>query len=221
MFNVYFAGDLFDHKHITGNRILADYIEKTSQGLYKCILPQDWEGALNSPVQIRNKDIQMVAQADCVLFNFDGPDLDSGTVVEFMLAKMLDIPVVLLRTDCRNGGYLEGEDWNLMVLGYPRSIILKHPALMMYNTHGLAETHSIIAQSVIEGLEQVKKQESLFCSYEEIFAAYQHVIKMCGANLNGVLPAALIQEIIVSKIQKNIYPSYAVHSSFVCNFLSQ
>lgn len=68
------------------------------------------EGASIKTIDIRNRDIKAVMEADLVFFNFDGTDLDSGTVVEFMIAKMLDIPAVLLRTDCRNGGYLGGED---------------------------------------------------------------------------------------------------------------
>jgi nucleoside 2-deoxyribosyltransferase len=114
MYKIYFAGDLFDHKHLTGNVVLARAIEQFSQNRYCCMLPQDWEGeAALAAVDIRNRDIKAVVEADLVLFNFDGPDLDSGTVVEFILAKMLDIPTVLLRTDCRNGGYLHGDDWNL------------------------------------------------------------------------------------------------------------
>ena len=114
--NVYYAGDLFDHKHITGNHLLAQAIETVSNGRYQCMLPQNWEGAAHSTgTAIRNKDIAAVIRADFVLFNFDGTDLDSGTVVEFMIAKMIDVPVVLLRTDCRVGGYFFGDDWNLML----------------------------------------------------------------------------------------------------------
>ena len=42
-FTIYFAGDLFDHKHLIGNAILASYIETRSEGQYKCIVPQDLE----------------------------------------------------------------------------------------------------------------------------------------------------------------------------------
>ncbi|MCF7899189.1 hypothetical protein K9L05_00900 [Candidatus Babeliales bacterium] len=44
MYNIYFAGDLFDQKHITGNFLLAKQIEKIPNYKYKCMLPQDWEG---------------------------------------------------------------------------------------------------------------------------------------------------------------------------------
>ena len=202
---IYFAGDLFDQKHITGNFLLAQSIEKISNSAYKCILPQDWESSLKSAIDIRNKDIKSVMQADMILFNFDGTDLDSGTVVEFIIAKMLDIPTVLLRTDFRRGGYLFGDDWNLMVGGYPRCDIVKHSSIVMYNDLGLEKTHDTIAQSIIKAFEQVKEKQSLLNSYEEIFCAYKHVIKMCGSELDKIITPQLLNKIIDAKIKKGIY----------------
>jgi hypothetical protein len=92
-----------------------------------------------------------------------------------MIAKMLDIPAVLLRTDFRNGGQLFGDDWNLMAIGYPRCTIVKHPALTMYNDLGLEKMHRTIAQSIINAFDKVVKEKPLLSSYEEIFYAYQHV----------------------------------------------
>jgi nucleoside 2-deoxyribosyltransferase len=214
-FDIYFAGDLFDQKHITGNLLLARQIEAESNNNYKCILPQDWEGALNSAIDIRNRDIQSVTQADLVLFNFDGVDLDSGTVVEFMIAKMLDIPAVLLRTDFRNGGYLFGDDWNLMVAGYPRCEIVKHPSLVTYNALGLEETHRVIARSIIKALQNVAQKNTLLDSYEKIFFAYQHVITMCGSGLEQLIDPQMVQTIITAKIEKNIYALNTAHQKAI------
>ena len=41
---------------------------------------------------------------DLCILNYDGPELDSGTVVEFMVSKFADIPSVIVRTDFRNAG---------------------------------------------------------------------------------------------------------------------
>ena len=41
-------------------------------------------------------------ECDLALFNFDGTELDSGTVVEFILAKFLDVPSVIMRSDLRS-----------------------------------------------------------------------------------------------------------------------
>lgn len=215
MYNIYFAGDLFDQKHLTGNYLLAKSIEQLSNNQYKCMLPQNWEGALTSSVEIRNNDIRRLLQADLVLFNFDGVDLDSGTVVEFMIAKMLDIPAVLLRTDFRNGGYLFGEDWNAMVAGFPRCIVVKHHSLMMYNEHGVDGMHKAIAQSVVEAFKKAAMESSLFTSYEEIVAAYQYVLKMCGSRLGQLVTPSMVQELIAAKIEKAIYAKTIVKPDLV------
>ena len=205
VYNVYFAGDLFDQKHLTGNFLLAQNIEKLSDGKYKCNLPQDWEGKENSAVEIRNRDIESIMKSDLAIFNFDGMDLDSGTVVEFMVAKALDIPCVLLRTDFRNGGYLFGDDWNLMVSNYPRSGIVKHLAITIYNSFGLTETHNLISKSIIETFEKVMKENSLFNSRDKIVSAYQHVVKMCGGGLDKIIDDKVIYKIVDSKIKKHVY----------------
>ncbi|MBM3886480.1 hypothetical protein FJ364_00995 [Candidatus Dependentiae bacterium] len=206
MYKVYFAGELFDQKHIVGNHLLAKRIEEASDSLYQCTLPQNWEGHLSDIVDIRNNDIKAIMQADFVLFNFDGPDLDSGTVVEFVIAKMLDIPAVLLRTDSRNGGHLAGDDWNTMLAGYPRCIVVKHPALVLYNSVGIEQMQQVIAQSVIAACQKVKKQMSIMSSYEEIWYAYHHVIKMCGGGLAQIISQEVLRDMIMIKIHNGIYP---------------
>ena len=42
-YTIYFAGELFDHKHLIGNALLAAHIERLSNGRYRCVLPQDLE----------------------------------------------------------------------------------------------------------------------------------------------------------------------------------
>ena len=112
---IYHAGDLFDFKHLSGNRLLSDAVQKVSHGFYQTILPQDTEGNQLRNTSIRNGDLELVMSCHLALFNFDGTDLDSGTVVEFMITKMLDIPCVLLRTDFRNAGdqTVSSDPWNL------------------------------------------------------------------------------------------------------------
>lgn len=208
MFKIYFAGELFDHKHILGNKILAQRIEAAANNIYKCILPQNWEGALDDIIDIRNNDLKAIIEADFVLFNFDGPDLDSGTAVEFIIAKMLDIPAILLRTDSRGGGHLANEDWNLMVAGYPRCVVVRLSGLELYNTVGLDGMEQKIVESILIALQKVQAQPSVMSSYEEIWTAYQHVIKMSGGNLEKIVPVSLLREIIIAKGRKGIYSSF-------------
>ena len=102
--DVYFAGELFSAKHIIGNAVLAAAIETVSEGRFSCILPQALEQRGTTPRAIRDQDLEAVYRSDVALFNFDGTEVDSGTVVEFMFAKFLDIPSVILRTDFRAAG---------------------------------------------------------------------------------------------------------------------
>ena len=107
-FTVYLAGDLWTHKDLIGNALLGEYIKKVSRGRYECVLPQDLEEPVHRTVDIRNLDLKHVMICDMAIFNFDGSNLDAGTVVEFMYAKMLDVPCLILRTDFRSAG--EGAD---------------------------------------------------------------------------------------------------------------
>jgi nucleoside 2-deoxyribosyltransferase len=121
MYSIYFAGELFTAKHLIGNSALAAAIEQASAGEFVCRLPQTLEQRSNSARQIRDQDLETLIDCDLAIFNFDGPEIDSGTVAEFMVAKFADIPSLLLRTDFRKGGD-QGEDpWNLMMSFYPRT----------------------------------------------------------------------------------------------------
>ena len=133
-YTVYFAGALFTHKDLLGNVQLAAAVEEASAGRYVCILPQHFAQTTMPAVDIRNQDLKHVMTCDLALFNFDGTDLDSGTVAEFMFAKFLDIPAVLLRTDFRLAGDqpLPGDAWNLMCSFYPRTRVIQLHAMTEY-----------------------------------------------------------------------------------------
>jgi nucleoside 2-deoxyribosyltransferase len=80
MFSVYFAGELFSAKHLIGNAMLANAIARRSQRRFVSVLPQALEQRQNEPKSIRDQDILAPLDCDLALFNFDGPELDSGTV---------------------------------------------------------------------------------------------------------------------------------------------
>ncbi|MCZ6874878.1 MAG: nucleoside 2-deoxyribosyltransferase [bacterium] len=171
-FTVYFAGALFNHKDLTGNALLAAHIEQVSEGRYVCILPQDLEQATKRAVDIRNQDLKQVMTCDLALFNFDGSELDSGTVVEFMFAKFLDIPAVILRSDFRLSGDQgkDGDAWNLMCSFYPRTRIVQVNAIAWYQqaqqeADSLQDaTHRLyrrLADAVTENLDRVRQEAAL------------------------------------------------------------
>jgi hypothetical protein len=130
-YSVYFGGELFNLKHLIGNAYLAEAIYEKSHGRFLCMLPQDLEPRGRTLRAIRDHNIRTLFACDLALFNFDGTELDSGTVVEFLLAKCADIPAVLLRSDIRAGGH--GPDpWNLMASFFPRTVSVVTPGLAGY-----------------------------------------------------------------------------------------
>mgnify|MGYP003316862528 CR=1 FL=1 len=130
---VYFAGDIFNHKDLTGNLLLAEAIERESSRNFVCVLPQHLEQSTNRSIDIRNNDLSKIINSDLILVNFDGTELDSGTVIEFLFAKSLDVPAVILRSDFRSAGDQErGDPWNLMCSGYPRTGKLNLNAMSWY-----------------------------------------------------------------------------------------
>lgn len=165
---IYFAGGLFDHKELAGNALLAHAIDELSEGRYKCILPQNFELRGKHPKEIRNKDIDTLLACDAAIFNYDGTELDSGTVVEYMFAKFADIPAVLLRTDFRCGGdcadNADCPPWNLMSAFYPRTNTLLLNAGEIYARNGRdygAATREIAAKVIAELDSVTKTQQTM------------------------------------------------------------
>jgi nucleoside 2-deoxyribosyltransferase len=178
VFNFYFAGELFDAKHLTGNAYLAAEILSASEGKYRPVIPQDLEQRSLHPQDIRDEDILALLETDLALFHFDGTELDSGTVVEFMIAKFADIPSVILRSDFRAAGDQEENPWNLMVSFYPRTEVVIVDALPSYKmsdmgavkgaSHLLTDPevsieratklNSMMAKKVIHAFDRVRKK---------------------------------------------------------------
>lgn len=128
--SLYFAGNLFDAKQLLGNAVLAEEIFDISAGRILPILPQVTEHRELSSKPIRDTNLETLRRCDLALFNFEGLELDSGTVVEFVCAKALDIPSLILRTDFRISGDQPGGDpWNLMCSHFPRTRTLLHSSL--------------------------------------------------------------------------------------------
>jgi nucleoside 2-deoxyribosyltransferase len=129
--NVFFAGELFNLKHLIGNAYLAEAIYEKSHGRYLCALPQDFDPRGTAPRAVRDHHIRSLVACDLALFGFDGPDLDSGTVAEFMIAKFSDIPSVVLRSD-RRGAANRDPQWNPMASYYPRTAVITLDGLGAY-----------------------------------------------------------------------------------------
>ena len=216
-FTVYFGGSLFNHKDLTGNALLAEYIEKCSGNKYRCCLPQNVEQHTTTAREIRNEVIAKLIECDLGLFSFDGTELDAGTVVEFMLAKFLDIPAVILRSDFRTCGEKEigGEDWNFMCSFYPRTRVVKFNAIISYQkavaqNRSLNETiesyYSRIAGLIIENLDTVRSEKPLLKGdLKRLEALYQWALTFPGGGIDKMLSnPTFVGQVLAAKVQKGV-----------------
>lgn len=213
-FSVYFAGDLWTHKDLIGNALLADFIRRVSKGRYECVLPQDLEEPVHRTVDIRNVDLKHVMTSDMAIFNFDGANLDSGTVVEFIYAKMLDVPCVLLRTDFRSAGEgnAEQDPWNLMASHWPRSRVLKLHGMAEYQSArkaartmrgGIDKMYRQMAAQIVESLDAVRAETPL-APADRTASLYDWALRFPGAGYENLFSDGEVQRLLAAKIAKGL-----------------
>jgi len=196
-YTVYAAGGIFTQHDLATNVFIKDSVWKLSDGKFELVLPQSKElRELDRPdiaAYIRNVDLIQVVKSDLFIARFDGLELDAGTIIEFMLAKFLGKPTVILRCDSRRlGGESLDEPYNLMVKNWPRTTEVHYDSLIKF-TGGLAEEWKMLgnvstvqstikaelktvmrgidelAQIIIGGLETVLEIESPYPDeYQEI-----------------------------------------------------
>lgn len=215
---IYFAGDLFDAKDLAGNLLFARAVEKYSEGRYKVMLPQNGECEIaeRSAESIRDADFELLFGCDLIVANFDGTDLDSGTVVEFCFAKMMDMPAVLLRTDFRSGGdetLPDNVPWNLMCASYPRTRTLVLNAMVFYH-RSLAETcdageildsfYRDLALELIKSLDGVTEEPS-WLTPEDLAAQFRRTLQSIGGTLPDRFSEKKILTLAAAKIQSGLF----------------
>jgi nucleoside 2-deoxyribosyltransferase len=205
MFLVYFAGELFSSKHLVGNAALADAIAKASDMNFVCTLPQALEDRDLGAHDIRDQDFVTLISSDLAIFNFDGPELDSGTVAEFLFAKFADIPSLLLRTDFRRGGDQGDDPWNLMISFYPRTKTLCLNSMELYKkalSLGMSPVQagqSLVEQVAVEAIKELEllSQSPPTLSNELAEPVFRWISKMPGfnsASSSGKVMAALAEK---------------------------
>ena len=212
--SIYFAGALFNHKDLIGNRILANVLERISEGRYRCVLPQDLESSVSRAIDVRNQDLKSVIEADLTLFHFDGTELDSGTIVEFMVAKMLDIPAVVIRTDFRLSGdqSKDGDPWNLMCSGYPRTKVILRNGMKDYQNASRRSSSeqemlnmylSPVAHLIDRNFIELLQHPSLFGGdIDKAQMHYDWAIRFPGGGL--MVPSGWTNEIVKRKAQNRL-----------------
>ena len=210
--SVYFAGDLFNHKDLTGNLLLAEAIERESSGRYVCILPQHLEQSTSRSIDIRNNDLSKIVSADLILVNFDGTELDSGTVIEFLFAKALDVPAVILRSDFRSAGDQDrGDPWNLMCSGYPRTRKLTLNAMAWYQealgkgggTAAVLERfYGKLSKVIITEFGNVYNEPSLIDSQQMLRNVYEWGLRFPGKGFSDLFSEQELESLLKKKQKK-------------------
>ena len=203
-FIIYWAGALFNHKELIGNQILANAVKNLSNGKYDVRLPQNFQTPPSTTaVDIRNVDLKELIQCDAIVANFDGAELDSGTVVEFCVAKALDMPTVLLRTDFRNSGDADGIPWNLMCTGWPRTEILWLNSLANYQCHGIEDFHNTLASKIIQSLNKALDMKP-WLSADDAADHFRRTVQSIGGDLDSILTNETIAAIVEHKRLKGL-----------------
>jgi len=142
------------------------------------------------------------------LFNFDGTELDSGTVVEFMLAKFLDLPSVILRTDFREGGdQKDGDNWNLMCSFYPRTQAVKVNAMFWYQENleriqkgDVSGAYEGLALLIVAALDKVQSEPTLLPSDpEKLKTIYEWVSNFAGPSFEKLVKNTVDLDALINR----------------------
>jgi len=185
-YSVYVAGGLFTQDELTMNVMLKEAIWRLSGGKFQLFLPQSRElQELDRPdVEpfIRNTDLLEVLRADILLARFDGVELDSGTVVEYMVAKSLGKPAVILRSDFRRlAGTGLSEPYNLMVKNWPRTVNIHIDSYVFWAGLLVEERSTLMGSDAFQVALQAELgvvRKSVDQIAARLIAGFEDVIKM-------------------------------------------
>jgi len=227
-YTVYAAGGLFTQHELATNVLIKEAVWRLSNERFQLVLPQSREiQGLDRPdvvAYIRNTDLLEVVKADIIVVRFDGLELDSGTVVEFTVAKSLGKPTVIFRCDFRRlYGKGLSEPYNLMVKNWPRTVevhidsYLTNVGLLAEELEAVGESMAFqatmkaelntvhkgineISQRVIDGLEAVVKMKSPYPpEYQEI--VYEASRYCPGSGFDQLLEDELCE--IIQRLREN------------------
>jgi nucleoside 2-deoxyribosyltransferase len=185
-FMIYSAGGLFTQDELGTNVLLKEAVWRLSNGKFQLFLPQSREiQELDRPdvdAYIRNIDLLAVVKSDIILARFDGLELDSGTVVEFVMAKSLGKPTVILRSDFRRVNFANFcEPYNLMVKNWPRSVEVHLNSYRIWASLFANKLQELKDEDRFQGTLKAElgtMQKSVDAIAEQIIASMEAVIKM-------------------------------------------
>jgi len=185
-FTIYSAGGLFTQDELSTNVLIKEAVWRLSSGKFQIFLPQSREiQELDQPnieAFIRNTDLLEVVKADIILARFDGLELDSGTVVEYMMAKFLGKPTVILRSDFRSVSFLpSAEPYNSMVKNWPRTVDIHLNSFRIWAELFAEERQGPCDSKPLQGLMKAELgtlQKSVDEVAKQVITALEAVIEM-------------------------------------------
>ena len=202
----YFAGALFSAQELYGNVALAAAINEVSRGILQLDLPQDLSTQETGDGKgTRAADYLGMIQRDFVFANMNGPDLDSGTVAEYMVASMLGMPRVQFRSDFRNVGDVPSSfpgpiavckttavPYNLM-LGHDESALVFANSMALYKSTGTPQEFlRTLAVAAVRGIALAFQQTQT--AQPEEYASHRTAL-VRDLKLND----ALVTDILIKK----------------------
>lgn len=185
-YTVYSAGGLFTQDELGMNVLIKEAVGRLSNGKFQLFLPQSREvqelSQTDVEAHIRNTDILEVVRADILLGRFDGPDLDSGTVIEFATAKFLGKPTVILRSDFRRMVFIEtGGPYNSMVKNWPRTVEIQLHSFKLWGELLADERQKTDSHDPLQGLMNAELgtlKKSVDEIAKQVIEAFETVIMM-------------------------------------------
>jgi nucleoside 2-deoxyribosyltransferase len=215
-YRYFHAGELFTLTHLQGNLALSDAISVQSNTRYTAILPQDLGTDKASGQSIRDADLLALLSSDVALFNFDGAELDSGTVVEFIFAKFADIPSVILRTDFRRSGDASEDPWNLMLGKFPRTENVLVHAMEIYQQYLAKKTNmpsshidpvqaslTSVATQIIDAFDRVKAMSPVIPTHLRE-AVYEWLAYCPNFQIGSEQASQLLKDFLKSKVESHL-----------------
>jgi len=183
---IYSAGGLFTQDELSMNILIKEAVWRLSNGKFQIFLPQSRElqelGRHDVEPYIRNTDLVGVVTADIILARFDGLELDSGTVVEFAVAKFLGKPTVILRSDFRRVAFADlCEPYNLMVKNWPRTIEVQLNSFGIWADIFTKERLEVGDSETLQGMMKAELgtlQKSIDEVAKQVIAGLESVIEM-------------------------------------------
>ena len=222
-YKVYTAGRMFAHHDLAFNAFLKEAVWRFSNKKFELVLPQSNQPPdLDKPdpaLRIRNFDLMHVIKSDLLLVIFGGEESDAGAVVEYIFAKFLGKPTVILRSDSRGLNSAAFDDpYNLMAKDWPRNMVVHVDSMSVFSknfSEGIGENTSellpddvirqevlaakagfeSIGQQVADALEVALQMDSPYPDqYQEM--VYQAARFAPGSGFEEVLSEIALNEII-------------------------